>query len=256
MSVIRYEREGKIAVITIDRLEAMNSLSFQAMEELANAWLRFKDDAEAWVAIVTGAGDKAFCTGLDLKDTISLSEGATIPERQINAFLKYLEIWKPIIAAINGHALGGGTELALACDMRVASENATLGLAEPRWGIMPGAAGTQRLPRAIPLGLAMEMLLTGKRISAQEAFRYGLVNKVVPSGELMSTAKEIASEVCKCGPVAIRAIKEAAIRGLDMSLQQGIALETALLPGVLTSEDGKEGFKSFAEKRKPAFKGR
>ena len=256
MNAIRYQKEGKVVVITIDRPEAMNALSFQAMEELTNTWLRFKDDTEAWIAIVTGAGDKAFCSGLDLKDTISLTEGAMVQECQINAFLKYLEIWKPIIAAVNGFALGGGTELALACDIRIASENATFGLPEPRWGLMPGAAGTQRLPRAIPVGLAMEMLLTGKRITAHEAFRFGFVNKVVPLTKLMSEAKEIAQEICECSPVAVRAIKEAVKRGLDMSLQQGIAFETALLPRVQNSEDFKEGFKAFAEKRKPVFRGR
>lgn len=256
MGTILYQKEGGIAVITFNRPEAMNALTFDATEELANTWLDFRDDPQILVAIITGAGDKAFCAGLDLKEAGALIEDPTLASRQYQAYLRDLEIWKPIIAAINGHALGGGTELALACDIRIASENATLGLTEPRWGLIPGMGGTQRLPRAIPVGLALEMLLTGKRINAQEALKFGLVNKVVPLAELMAAAKEIAQQICECSPVAIRAIKEAVKRGIDMSLQHGLAFEAALTSQVFRSPDVKEGIAAFQQKRKPRFERR
>ncbi len=256
MGAIVYQKEGSIATITINRPEARNALSFEATDELANIWLDFRDDPQMLVAIITGAGDKTFCAGLDLKEAEVLIEDPSLGGRQFHGYLRDLEIWKPIIAAINGHALGGGTEIALACDIRIASENATLGLTEARWGLMPGMGGTQRLPRVVPVGVAMEMLLTGKRISAQEALKYGLVNKVVPLAELMPAAREIAQQICECSPISVRAIKEAAKRGLDMPLQQGLALETELSNQVLKSPDAKEGIASFQQKRKPEFKRR
>ncbi|MFC1893075.1 enoyl-CoA hydratase/isomerase family protein [Chloroflexota bacterium] len=256
MAAILYEKEGGIATITINRAEAMNALNFETTEELANVWLDFRDDPQLLVAIVTGAGEKTFCAGLDLKESEILTEEPTQASRLSTGYLRDLEIWKPIIAAVNGHALGGGTELALACDIRIAAEKATLGLTEARWGLIPGMGGTQRLPRVVPLGIAMEMLLTGKRISAQEALNLGLVNKVVPSAELMPAAREIARQISECSPVSIRAIKEAVKRGVEMPLEQGLLLETALLMQVLKAPDVKEGFASFQEKRKPQFERR
>ncbi|MFN3286777.1 MAG: enoyl-CoA hydratase/isomerase family protein, partial [bacterium] len=167
-----------------------------------------------------------------------------------------LEIWKPMIAAVNGFCLAGGLELALACDIRLASPNATFGLTEVRWAIMPGAGGTQRLPRAVPLARAMEMILMAQTIDAEEAYRIGLVNKVVPLPELMPTAIQWAQTLCERGPLAVRAAKEAVIRGLSMPLADGLRLEAFLSAGLRQTEDAVEGPKAFAEKRKPEFKAR
>jgi enoyl-CoA hydratase/carnithine racemase len=166
------------------------------------------------------------------------------------------EIWKPIIAAINGLALGGGCELAMACDFMIASENATFGLVEPRIGAIPAAGGTQRLPRLVPVGMALEMLMTAQRIDAQEAYRIGLVNRIIPFDELMPTARQIAEQICSNAPLAVRAAKEAAIRGLRVDLRDGIAIEAMIAQRLTTSEDTQEGFQAFLEKRKPEWKGR
>ena len=164
--------------------------------------------------------------------------------------------WKPVIAAINGFCLGGGLELARSCDIRVATENSSFGLAEVTRAIIPGAGGTQRLPRLIPIGIAMEMLLTGKRIGAEEAHRWGLINRVVPAGQHIAAAEEIAETLLNNGPLAMRAIKEAALRGLDMPLEDGFRLEWLLSRLIRDTEDAKEGPRAFAEKRSPAYKGR
>jgi len=161
-----------------------------------------------------------------------------------------------MIAAINGHCLAGGLELALRCDIRVAAEHATFGLPEPTRAIMPGAGGTQRLPRAIPLAFAMEILLVGGRIDAPTALRWGLVSHVVPLAELMAKAEEIANAICECGPLAVRGIKQAAYQGLDMTLEEGLALEAKLMADVLRTEDARQGPLAFAQKRKPEYKGR
>ncbi|MFC1993168.1 enoyl-CoA hydratase/isomerase family protein [Chloroflexota bacterium] len=250
MSAVLYEKEGQIGLITINRPEAMNALNPDAMEELTKIRLDFDNDPDLRVAIVTGSGDRAFCAGWDLKS-------AQITKEQRNAFAKSMdEIHKPIIAAVNGHALGGGLEIALGCDIRIAAENASFGLPEPRWGLMPGWGGTQRLPRAVPMGLALEMMLTARRISAEEALRFGLANRVVPLSELMPTAKKMAEEICQCGPLASRAVKEAAKRGVEMPLPNGLVLESKLLDELLKSEDAAEGAKAFQEKRNPEFKGK
>jgi E-phenylitaconyl-CoA hydratase len=167
-----------------------------------------------------------------------------------------LEIWKPMIAAINGHCLAGGLEQALACDLRIASENATFGLTEVRWAIMPGAGGTQRLPRAVPLARAMEMILMAQTVDAQEALRMGLVNTVVPLAELMPTARAWAETICERGPLAVRAAKEAVLRGLTMPIADGLRVEALLSATLRGTEDAVEGPKAFAEKRKPNFKAR
>ena len=168
--------------------------------------------------------------------------------------MRGLEIWKPIIAAINGHCNGGGLEIALACDIRVASENAQFGLGEVKIGLLPGGGGTQRLPRAVSLCNALWMLYTGDRIDAQEAYRIGLVNRVVPLPELMSTAEAMARKILESGPLAVRAIKQAAIKGLSMPLEDGLRLEQNLFRMLRITEDSKEGTKAFAEKRKPQWK--
>ncbi len=260
---IEYEKRGNIAIITINRQDAMNALDPETNRELIRTWIDFRDNPELYIAILTGAGDKAFCAGADLKrvnEFYSLSpfQRREISEREpaLGGITRNLQIWKPIIAAINGVCLAGGFELALACDIRIASENATFGLTEVRWGIMPGAGGTQRLPKLIPLTKAMEMILLAEKIDANEAFRIGLVNRVVPLPELMPTALKMADKICENGPLAVRTAKEAILRGQDLSLDDGLRLEQFLAEPLRQSEDAKEGIKAFIEKRKPQFKGR
>jgi enoyl-CoA hydratase/carnithine racemase len=260
---ILYEQKDRLVTITINRPEAMNAIDPETHTELIEAWVRFRDDPEAWVAILTGAGEKAFSAGADLKRMIPQASGAAGPRRGrghndygLGGITRGLEIWKPMIAAVNGHALAGGLELVLACDLRVAAEHATFGLSEVRWAIMPGAGGTQRLPRAVPLAKAMEMILMAEPISAAEAYRLGLVNAVVPLPELLPTAGRWAETLCERGPLAVRAAKEAVIRGLSLPLADGLRLEAFLAGTLRGTEDAVEGPRAFAEKRKPAFKGR
>lgn len=259
---ILYEKKDKIAIITINRPEAMNAIDPETSEELGKAWMDFRDDPDMWVGILTGAGDKAFSAGADLKKMIPFTAKLSAIERRereerfpgFGGITRGLNIWKPIIAAINGFCLAGGLEMALACDLRVAADHATFGLMEVRWGIIPGAGGTQRLPRMIPLARAMEMILMAERIDAQEALRLGLVNRVVPLPEVMPTAIKMAESILEKGPLAVRAAKEAILRGLSMPVEEGLRLEAFLQSHLLKTEDAVEGPKAFAEKRKPQFK--
>jgi E-phenylitaconyl-CoA hydratase len=263
MSIL-YEQKDRVVTITINRPEAMNAIDPETHFALIDAWVRFRDDADAWVAILTGAGEKAFSAGADLKRMIPPPAGAVAGRVRgrghndygLGGITRGLEIWKPMIAAINGHALAGGLELALACDLRVAAEDATFGLTEVRWAIMPGAGGTQRLPRAVPLARAMELILLAEPISAAEAHRIGLLNRVVPLAELMPTARRWADTLCERGPLAVRAAKEAVIRGLSLPLSDGLRLEAFLAGTLRGTEDATEGPRAFAEKRKPIFKGK
>jgi len=252
---VNYEKEGRLAIFTINRPEAMNALNMEAVRELLEAMVDFRDDPELWVGIVTGAGERAFCGGADIKDTLSfMKKHRRDPWSVPPSIMRGLELWKPLIAAINGMALGGGLELALACDIRIAAENARLGTPEVNLGMIPGWGGTQRLPRAIPWCNAAELLLMGKLIDAQEAYRIGLINKVVPQAEVMSTAKEWAEAICKAGPLAVRAAKEAMIRGSAMTLEEGLRLENSLVAYIMGTEDFAEGTQAFVEKRKPSYK--
>ena len=253
--VVDYKKEGRIAIFTINRPEAMNALSAQVHKELSEAMIDFRDDPELWVGIITGAGDKAFSAGQDLSGARSGPSGGEAGDTMM-AYNLADKIWKPFIAAINGFALGGGLELAMTCDIRIAAEHAQLGLPEVNIGFMPGTGGTQRLPRFVPRAIAAEILLTGERISAQEAYRIGLVNKVVPLDELMATAKQIAKTICKKGPLGVRATKEAMIRGYNLPLDEGLKLESELAADVRSSEDFKEGARAFAENRPPVYKGK
>jgi enoyl-CoA hydratase/carnithine racemase len=260
---VRYEQQDRVLTITIDRPEAMNAIDPETHNALIDAWLRFRDDPDAWVAILTGAGEKAFSAGADLKKLIPQAFASARPGRArghndygLGGITRGLEIWKPMIAAINGHALAGGLELVLACDLRVAAEHATLGLTETRWAIMPGAGGTQRLPRTVPLSRALELILLAEPISAQEAHRIGLVNRVVPAAEVMPTARRWAETLCERGPLALRAAKEAVVRGLSLPLADGLRLEAFLSGTLRGTEDATEGPRAFAEKRKPVFRGR
>jgi enoyl-CoA hydratase/carnithine racemase len=252
---IDYAREGRIAIFTINRPEAMNAMNMEGVRELLEAMTDFRDDPELWVGIITGAGERAFCGGADIKDTLSFmkehrgEEGAFPP-----TIMRGFELWKPLIAAINGLAVGGGLEIAMACDIRIASETARLGTPEVTLGLIPGWGGTQRLPRMVPRCKAAEILLTGRVIDAQEAYRIGLVNKVVPQAEVMTTAKEWAQLICQAAPLAVRAAKEAMVKGYSMSLEDGLKLENSLVAYLLGTEDFTEGTTAFIEKRKPSYK--
>ena len=256
--VIDYQKEGRIAVFTINRPEALNSMNVQALKELGEKMVAFRDDPDAWVGIITGAGDRAFCAGADIKEMLPfMQENLPLkPWKVPDTPMRGLVMWKPLIAAINGVALGGGLEIALACDIRIASEKARLGVPEVTLGLIPGWGGTQRLPRVIPLCKAAELLFTGRHIDAQEAYRIGLVNAIVPPEQVMPAAREMAEAICKAGPLAVRAAKEAMIRGCGMPLEEGLKLENALEAYALSTEDFAEGTKAFVEKRKPEFKAR
>jgi len=256
MACIEYTKEGRIAIFTINRPEAYNSMNMQANRELSEALAEFRSDEELWVGIITGSGDKAFCAGADIKDTLPFMQ-KTIPQSQWQfppTPMRGMELWKPLVAAINGVAFGGGLEIALACDIRIASEKARFGLPEITLGLIPGWGGTQRLPRMIPWCKAAEIALMGKPIDAQEAYRIGLVNKIVPPEEVMATAKEWAQTILKAGPLAVRATKEAMIRGISMSLEEGLKLENDKEGHVMNTEDFTEGTTAFVEKRKPDYK--
>ena len=248
-----YQKEGRVVTITINRPEALNAFDPETTFEFSEATTRFRDDRDAWVAIITGAGEKSFSAGADLKKLVPARVAKTYEPPPM--IMSGLEIWKPLIAAVNGSALGGGLELALACDLRIAAEHAIFGLPEVKWSLIPGWGGTQRLHRLIPRAKAAEMLFTGEPIDAQEALRLGLVNKVVPYSELMSTAREWANKICENGPLAVSAAKEAMMRGGNMNLEDGLKLEFLLADHLVTgTDDGKEGPRAFAERRKPDFK--
>src|SRR5580658_8800935 len=250
---VLFEKKGPVAYVTINRPERLNACDFETYALLTEIWSEFRDDRQLRVAIFTGAGERAFCAGSDIKSNYVERRGV---EGARTPYQVMLELTKPIIAAINGHANGGGLEQALACDIRVAAEHAQFGLGEVRLGWLPGGGGTQRLPRLIPLGRALEMLYTGKRIDAQEALRIGLADYVVPMPQLISRCEEIASEICKSAPLAVEGIKQAALRGLDMPLAEGLKLEQNRYQSLTKTEDATEGARAFAEKRAPNWKGR
>jgi enoyl-CoA hydratase/carnithine racemase len=259
---ILYEKRGRVAYITINRPEARNAINLETGRELNEAWQDFRDDDNLWIGVLTGAGDKAFSAGADLKSlipmltsTVSNTE-APAEDNGFGGITRGFECWKPMIAAINGFCLAGGTEMMLACDLRIAAENATFGLTEVRWGIIPGAGGTQRLPRMVPLARAMEIILMGESITAQDAYQMGLINKVVPQAELMHEVERWVNVLLERGPLALRAAKQAMLQGLNMSLDEGMQLEQRLFRQMLATEDAKEGPQAFAQKRKPEFKAR
>ena len=263
MSGITYEKRGRIAYVTIDRPEAMNAIGPEQQDELVRAWYDFRDDSEMWLAILTGSGDRAFCAGADLKTyTPVLGERHIYDLRQdanrlgFGGITRGLEVWKPIIAAVNGHALAGGLELALACDIRLASTNATFGCSEVRRGFHHCDGGTARLPLIVGLGNALKMQLTGELIEAQEALRIGLVSEVVEPPALMEVAERYAETILRNGPLGVRSAKESMIRGLGRTLEDSLRLENLLFATLTRTEDFKEGPQAFAEKRDPVWKGR
>ena len=255
---ILYEKKDEVAYITLNRPEALNSFNPDMLYEFSKALMGFRDDDEILVAIITGAGSKAFCAGADIKTMLPfLKENRGKPWiSSPPTIFRGLDLWKPVVAAVNGACLGGGLEVALACDVRVASENARFGVPEVTLGVIPGWGGTQRLPRLIPRAIAANLLLTGRPVNAEEAYRVGLVNRVVPQAELVPAAEEYARALCKPGPQAIRAAKQAMVRGSEMSLNEGLALEQTLFDFLLGTEDYEEGKNAFIEKRKSVFKGK
>jgi len=260
MSALLYEKKGRIAYVTLNRPEARNAMNFEVWDGLVKAWTDIRDNPDVWAAVVTGAGDKAFSAGQDLKEVAEwmkkpVDQRPAQPVPDINP-MRGLQTWKPIIAAINGICTGGGLELAMACDIRIAAENARLGLAEVRQSVIPGNSGTQKLIRLVPFAKALEMLMTGDFIDAQEAHRIGLVNKVVPFDQLMTEAEKLALQICENGPLAVRAVKELACRGIEMTLAEGLRLEVEVGQRLALSEDAREGPRAFTEKRKPVWSGK
>ncbi len=258
---IDYEKEGRIAIFTINRPQAMNAINMEALRELHEAMVDFRDDPELWVGIITGAGERAFCGGADIKDTLPFMKEHLRDSPWVipTTPMRGLDIWKPLIAAINGMALGGGLEIALACDIRIASEKARLGTPEVTLGLIPGWGGTQRLPRMVPWCKAAEIVLTGRIINAQEAYRIGLVNEVVPPEEVMPKAREWAKAISEAAaPLAVRAAKEAMVRGYSLTLEEGLRLENSLEAYLMGTEDFAEGITAFTEKprRNPVYQGK
>ena len=252
-----YEVEDKIAIITFNRPDVLNALNQETIRELKEAALSVRDDDSVGGMIVTGAGDKAFVAGADINE---LAQETALSGRETSIrgqeTLKLFELMgKPVIAAINGYALGGGFELALGCHIRIAAENAMMGLPEVGLGIMPGFGGSQRLPRLIGTSKALELILTGKSISAEEAMSWGIVSKVVPEGEALNAAKEMMKEILTNAPVSIRMSIEAVVRGMNMSLDEGLAIESDRFGLLCGTEDMKEGMNAFLEKREAKFKG-
>jgi enoyl-CoA hydratase len=255
---LKFEKKNAIAYVTVNRPDKLNALNMQVMDDLRAAFTAIRDDAEVRVAILTGTGEKAFVAGADIGE---LSRQDTVTAKaythQGQAVLDLIEgLGKPVIACVNGFALGGGCELAMACTMRLASENAKLGQPEVKLGIMPGYGGTQRLPRLVGRGLALQLLLTGEMITAQEAHRIGLVNEVVAPAELIARAEAIAQKIIANAPLAIQYTLEAVNHGADMPLAEGLFLEATLFGVVCATEDKKEGTSAFLEKRAAAFKGK
>ena len=254
---IEYETRGRVAFVTINRPHRLNALHPPANAEMREAFCEFRDDPRVLVAIVTGAGDRSFSTGYDLKYAVEHDQDGPRPTdwALFGGITSEFTCWKPIIAAVNGYALGGGLELALACDIIIAVEHAEFGLPEPRVGLVAGAGGVHRLPRQVPLKVAMGMMLTGKPISAQEAYRIGLANEVVPPAELMPAAERWASEILGVAPLSARATKQMALSGLDWPLEVALGHSFSEYKRVMASSDSIEGSRAFVEKRTPRWTG-
>ena len=252
------ERDGAVAVLTINRPQVLNALNTPTMDELRRAVLEVKHDDTVRVLIITGAGEKSFVAGADINELAvqTPAQGKEHALRGQHVFDLVENLGKPVIAAINGFALGGGCELALACTLRIAADTARLGQPEINLGIIPGYAGSQRLPRLVGKGVALDLLLTGRQVKADEALQIGLVNRVVPASELMNEARKLAGELASKAPVAVKYIIEAVNRGFEMSLDKAAFLEATLFGLVASTEDMREGTKAFLEKRKAQFKGK
>jgi enoyl-CoA hydratase/carnithine racemase len=256
-NILLAEQKDGVAVITLNRPAVMNAFNFALLHALTTKVAEIRFDTAVRVVIITGSGERAFCSGADLKERATLSP---IQVKEFiftirNLFSEIEQLNKPVIAAVNGVALGGGTELALAADIRIASQTATMGLTETRLAIIPGAGGTQRLPRLVGKGKAKELIFTGKRIGAGEALEIGLVNQVCAPGELIETCRKMAAEICETGPVAIEQAKYAINYGMETDLATGLAIESNAYWVCIPTEDRLEGLTAFKEKRKPVYKG-
>jgi enoyl-CoA hydratase len=255
---LRYSRQDQVAVITVSRPKVLNALNAATMQELASAFDRVRDDDELRVAILTGEGEKAFVAGADISELASLDAASAVAlARRGQAVFSRIEgCGKPVIAAVNGFALGAGCELALACTFRIASESARFALPETHLGLIPGYGGTQRLPRLVGTGYALQMMLTAEMVSSAEAHRIGLVNEIVPAGELLPRAQELASKILSNGPLAVGYALAAVQQGMGMPLAEALAHEAALFGLVCTTEDKSEGTRAFLEKRPAQFRGK
>jgi len=259
----RYEKRGHVAYVTITRPAVMNSLHPPASRELEQVWDGFAADDDAWVAVLTGEGDRAFSAGNDLKNTAEMSRlpreqrpDQSMPVSGFGGLTSRFDLFKPIIARVNGFALGGGLEMALACDIIVAANHAELGLPEPRRGLIAGALGVHRLPRALPLKAAMGHLLTGRHMTAQRGYELGLVNEVAALDQLDAVVEAWVADIIRCAPLSVRATKQAAMEGLQMPLQQAAVAQFEWETRRRASADAIEGPRAFAEKRTPNWTGR
>lgn len=261
------EKRDGVMTLVLNRPGARNALSPEMLIRLSDAWYEFRDTPELRVAILTGAGDEDFCAGGDLKLTMPLVTGARQPQdewderlmsemqRFLDAVLRGFELYKPVIAAVNGRALGGGTELTGACDLRVAAAHAVFGTPEAKVGLLPGGGSLTRLPRQIPWAKAMEILMIGDPFSAEDALAMGFVNYVVPREELMAKAHDLAARLARNGPLAVRKIKEGIVRASGETIERGLAIENEVSAAVMASRDAREGPRAFQEKRPPRFTG-
>jgi enoyl-CoA hydratase/carnithine racemase len=264
MSNILYEKKGHVRLITINRAEKMNSLDFSANDELVDVWYEFEEDEDARVAVITGAGSQAFCAGADLKTYTLAFAQTSAPEFRkkytngpgFGGITRNLDIDKPIIAAVNGFAISGGFELALACDLRFCSENAEFALQDAKWGFHACDGGLIRLPQIIGMGHAMEIILSGERVNAEHAYRIGLVNRIYPQGELLERALDYAQMLASRAPLSHRFAKEVVRRSMGMHQDEALKWESRSFYDVGMTEDLKEGVTSFKERRAANFKGR
>jgi enoyl-CoA hydratase/carnithine racemase len=257
MSPVLTERRGHVALVTLNRPEAMNSCNRELLASLRATLDDLRFDPDVRVIVVTGAGEKAFCAGADLKERAGMTplevKRFIVTIRDTFSLLEAMG--KPVIAAINGVALGGGTELALACDIRIAAETAMLGLTETGLGIIPGAGGTQRLPRLVGKGKAKELIFTARRIPASEALTIGMVEQVVPAAELLDASLQMAERIAENGPLAVEQAKYAINAGMETDLATGLVLESRCYDAIIPTQDRLEGLAAFREKRKPQYRG-
>lgn len=250
MQTAIYERKGRIAYITLNRPQRLNAINPEFTRDMGEAWTRFKEDEEAWVAIVTGSGDN-FCAGFDLSGGPPTVQGA---QAVLNTLPSTHEVWKPTIAAVRGYCLGGGWLIAQECDLRVAAEDAQFGIPEPRWNLVTIFSGI--FHRYLPPGLALEYLLVGDRIGAKRAYEIGFVNRVVPKEQVMAVAEELAQKLSANGPIGVQRAKELFYRGMELNRQQAMGVMWHFFGEAEKMEDTKEGVKAFFEKRTPQYKGR
>lgn len=251
------EKKDQISIVSINRPQGLNALNIETLSELGQVFSQISHDEQTRAVILTGVGDKSFVSGADINQFTELKaiDASGFSRHGHHVFRQIENLGKPAIAAVNGYALGGGCELALACTLRVASEKARFGLPEVSLGLIPGYGGTQRLPRLVGKGRALEMILTGEMIDAQEAYRIGLVNKVVPAEQLLDSCLELANKILRNGPLAVRMALQAVNYGLNSDLETGTLIESNLFGLCFATQDREEGIKAFLQKRKPVFKG-